>query len=362
MRLKSYTVYNLAEFYQKVAEIAKDVGETLGQPLWFRGHSSDDYTLLPTILRAKEEEEINVFGNYNTERLREDYRIQNYKARVYHITQAKPNNRLEWQALYQHNFGKTRLLDWSESARTALSFALEPFLDPRRREDLTNLRHTIHPSVWILNPKKLNEQVYKHFSEKLVKDALKIVGLDNIALDFVKEFSDSNLYFEISKYGKKDIELDGILNLGLIDEYRNNHAGEIVGLLKQHEFNPFFYLCLRYYVDALPVKIENYMNVPLPPLAILHQYQSERIRAQRGVFTVFPNYICDSSVQNIKKMGFDCRALENLCGSEEYLFEIRLLNPNEIARNLIVSGERKTELYPENEYYVHTLEADKFFV
>lgn len=118
---------------------------------------------------------------------------------------------------------------------------------------------------------------------------------------------------------------------------------------------------MRYYSDALPFLIEDSSNI-LPPLAILHQYQSERIRAQRGVFTIFPNYIMSSGIQRMKSIGYDCRMLENQRYIENCLYKIRILNPNEVAKEILYSGERQTELYPENEYYVHTLEANKFFV
>lgn len=360
MRIKTYTACSLAEFYTRIADITNEAKQIVGQPLWFRGHPYDDYKLLPSLLRSDVEKE-NMDECYNTGLLREDYRVQNYKARVYHIAQTKPGNRIEWMALYQHNFGKTRLLDWSESARTALSFALEPYLDPRPREDLIHLRQTLHPTVWILNPKKLNEKVYGKLTTELVEKAMKAVDLVEEADSVKNDLSKDNHYFEISTGGQSDISLDGILNLGVIDEYRANHAGEIRGLLKEREFNPFFYLCLRYYVDGLPVEIKNYHDIPLPPLAILHQYQSERIRAQRGVFTIFPNYTYGFDVKSIRKLGYDYRAMENMKESKECLCEIRLLDPRRIARELLSSGERRTELYPENEYYAHTLEADRFF-
>lgn len=94
----------------------------------------------------------------------------------------------------------------------------------------------------------------------------------------------------------------------------------------------------------------------------MHQYQSERIRAKRGVFTIFPNYYLQGISKAYKQIGIDCRVLENQSYVEECLFEIRITNPNQIAKELLYSGERRTELYPENEYYVHTLEASKFFV
>lgn len=138
-----------------------------------------------------------------------------------------------------------------------------------------------------------------------------------------------------------------------------NCSHELAKMLEHLEFNPFFYLCLRLYADALPVEVHTGDNI-LPPLAILHQYQSERIRAQRGAFAIFPNYSLDQSAKKYKNLGYDCRMLENQSYIADCLYEIRILNPNQVARDLLYSGERRTELYPENEYYVHTMEAAKF--
>lgn len=374
MIVHKYVVTSLPEFYEVVASIAKENKKIeVGCPLWFRGHPYANYNLIPSIMRKNDiSDGLNGNETYGTKNLREDYRIQNYKARTFHIIPSKPSMKLEWQALYQHNLGKTRLMDWSESARTALSFALEAFIDPRDLKDLDEHRKNVTPTVWVLNPKQLNEKVYDFFSDKenngraieMIGKAIESLGMksksDSIYRELNKTNSKSN-YFSLDLNLKSDIEIDGILNLGVIDELRNNFSGNLKNMIANYEFNPFFYLCLRYYADALPLEIKDIHNI-LPPLAILHQYQSERIRAQRGVFTIFPNYNLSPSVQKIKNIGYDCRILENQDYIKECLYEIRILNPRDIARELIFSGERRTELYPENEYYVHTLEADKFFV
>lgn len=366
MNAHKFVVTGLSEYYKTISNIANQSGLTAGCPLWFRGQAYAHYNLIPSIMRKDDKNDnINSNTTYNTENLREDCRLQNYKARVFHLTSDKPSSRLEWQALYQHNKGKTRLMDWSESARTALSFALESFIDPRELKHLIEERKTITPTVWILDPRKLNNKVFEYFgndrNRDVVAKALQSIGLSGKSADLIKEMSCFNHYFSYNAQTLDDIEIDGIFNLGVIDEQRYTHASELKNMLEKNEFNPFFYLCLKYYVDALPVEVNNMKNM-LPPLAILHQYQSERIRAQRGVFTVFPNYDLSDNIKRIKKIGYDCRMLENQQSIRDCLYEIRILNPNEVAKELLFSGERQTELYPENEFYVHTMEANKFFV
>lgn len=164
MAIHTYTVANLAEYYESITDIAHLDGAKAGTPLWFRGHPYSYYNLLPSIMRMDDtQDQINKNETYGTKKLKEDYRIQNYKARVFHLTPSKPSMKLEWQALYQHNLGKTRLMDWSESARTALSFALEAFINPRELKDLDYHRCNSTPTIWVLNPKRLNEKTYSFF-------------------------------------------------------------------------------------------------------------------------------------------------------------------------------------------------------
>lgn len=344
----SYTAATLSEYYKIVADIAGRENIPAGCPLWFRGHPYTHYKLLPGIMRkADDQDALNRAGTYGTKNLREDYRMQNYKARVFHLISSKPSMRLEWQALYQHNFGKTRLLDWSESARTALSFSLEAFIDPREREDLECLRHSITPTVWVLNPRKLNEKVYDYFESskqgldnlELIEKALKSIRLERIGDRLRSELKRGRKsYFSIDESNQSDIGVDGIINLSVIDMLRNDIGSSLKEMLKNYEFNPFFYLCLRYYNDALPVEIKGMCEF-LPPLAVLHQYQGERIRAQRGVFTIFPNYYLAPGMQRLKKAGYDCRILENQPSIKDCLYEIRIMDPVGVAKELLFSGE-----------------------
>lgn len=367
----NYAATTLSDYYEIVADIAKREKILAGAPLWFRGHPYTHYKLLPGIMRkADDKDALNSEGTYGTKNLREDYRMQNYKARVFHLISSKPSMRLEWQALYQHNFGKTRLLDWSESARTALSFSLEAFIDPREREDLECLRHSITPTVWVLNPRKLNEKVYDYFESSkqgldnlaLIEKALKSIGLEKMSGQLRLELENGRQsYLAIDESNQSDIGVDGIINLSVIDMFRNDIGPSLDKMLQDYEFNPFFYLCLRYYNDALPVEIKSMCEF-LPPLAVLHQYQGERIRAQRGVFTIFPNYYLSSGMQRLKKAGYDCRILENQPSIKDCLYEIRILNPTGVAKELLFSGERRTELYPENQCYINTMEAEGFHV
>ncbi|MDJ0920098.1 MAG: FRG domain-containing protein [Henriciella sp.] len=103
----------------------------------FRGHSSIDYELLPTIYRDAEA------NHYEREMVR-DF-INNCS----HLISTAPRNYIEWLFLMQHHGLPTRLLDWSESALVALFFAVE--------SSNAYTDKNVDSCVWILNPWRLND-------------------------------------------------------------------------------------------------------------------------------------------------------------------------------------------------------------
>lgn len=379
--INQYTASSLGEFFDKISLIKQSCciqnDSPVFSPLWFRGHEYNYYTLLPSIFRQGDVQP-NVNKTYSAVHLGEDYRYQNFKSRAFHQIDSCPESRIEWQEIMQHHFTWTRLMDWSESAVSSLLFALEAFITPL--DDLTNQHRRTHatPVVWVICPYRLNKTVYRTFAPKssssfsLIKAALyDIIHEDHVKRKKVAELIGNELKNNINQYfssydkngGNDKAIIDGIIGLSVIDSYRKNNSSRLYEMLSRYEFNPFFYLLTRYYVDGIGTPVTSIGQ--LPPLAMIHPYHSNRIKAQRGAFTIFP-YYCSAgeglSISDYSAMGTDLRAMEHQLSIRNCLFKIRICNADKVARELLQIGEKRSSIYPELERYANDIEADKYHI
>lgn len=367
--VKKYMISSLSEYYKVISDISdyqKVINgdryhDSLIPKLWFRGNKYGKYGLLPTILRNFYPDCIadNTYGNIN---LREDYRYQHFKARVFHEIDTNPELRSEWLEIYQHHFGNTRMLDWSESAKTALSFAVEPYLDTSENIKVNTERESISPAVWVLNPFALNQKVYDFFCNcdcSLYKRALSDIRLKSYAQQMQEKIKNEKKFFFFD--GERDSEISGIIGLGMLEKYRDSQGARFANCVKSFEFNPFYYLVLRLYTDALPFHIDDVCKM-LPPLAIIQPYHSERIRTQQGTFTVFPNYILSESLKKLsQRRNIDVREMDRQSDIEKCMCKIEVLDAHRIAKELLNSGERVTQLYPDLDKYSQVIETSKYY-
>lgn len=349
---------SLAEIYQCLDEIRNRM-ERDGRKrplLWFRGHAVASYNLDPNIFR-KADYQYNDSLTYSNNHLREDYRFQSFMARNFdRIDYKMPQYVIEWQEVMQHFFTKTRLMDWSESLTVALEFALESFLNPVKDKEVSERCKTEDPIIWILQPDILNRKVYEAFAEDsgLIRKAIQQeraafsrsdVEMSELAEKIREELErekGNGTYYNLK--GKNEQNLNRIIGLSALEVEREAYKGKEMNVLKSFEINPFFYLLLRYYSDGLPVDLGK-----LPPLAVIHPYHSERIKIQRGVFTVFPYYIPDEKMNKVKaKTGeYPSFGMEYMDQCSPYLWKIRIVNPEKVAEELMMTGARRGNLYPD---------------
>jgi len=117
-----------SDLLERIANARQRIGISK-HPAWFRGHSNQEYRLLPSLLRHR-------LGLKHERNL---YAIFRQKAAPF--LEANLNS---WSvlAMMQHHGVPTRMLDWTESLDVALFFAV--------------CENRSHPCIWILNPYRLN--------------------------------------------------------------------------------------------------------------------------------------------------------------------------------------------------------------
>lgn len=370
----TYNAYSMSDVYKILGDIGQNVfkktGDSVGRPFWFRGQEEEQYMLLPSLYRERENK-VNKQSSYSTFSLAEEYRHQNFSARVSHLTHSAPKSRVEWQEVLQHHFGKTRFMDWSESLETAVNFALEPFIDTKDTLNNEIKRAKITPGIWIVDPYALNEHVYDFFADEknyaYVDKALASLfpggaKRRKVGKRIQEELTaNKDIYFNFDDSKVLDVAINGIVSVCVLDEYCHYNAKHMEHRIERREFNPFFYLLVRYYADALPVKAALNKSL-LPPLASIQPYHSERIRTQRGAFTIFPNYYRTGGTKHFSGTRMDILALESQKGICNCLCNIRLCDPVRIAKELIYAGERWPVIYPDIQVYADYLETKKYFV
>lgn len=103
-------------------------------------------------------------------------------------------------------------------------------------------------------------------------------------------------------------------------------------------------MLLRYYSDGIPVKMDE-----LPPLAIIHPYHSQRIKDQKGVFTIFPHYIPSEQMKKLKEAEgseiYPAFGMEYMEECKNCLHSIQIVNPEKVARELRHTGAKRGNLY-----------------
>ena len=236
MSIKEYEAKSISEYLEIISSLKGD-----HEKLWFRGHASHEYRLMPTVYRDP----------YTWES--EVALLHQFKARAARFLDHIPSHEAEWLFIMQHHATPTRLLDWSENALVALAFAVQ--YRKSQHEDKNAV-------VWCLNPIKLN---------------------DNI-------------------------------------NYPSDEHEKIPNICECDDLHKMYFTSVRQKTH---------------PVAIIGPQNTERIIAQKGVFTLFPN-----------RESFDMESLEQ---AENFLVKIVISKDyiEPIKDNLYYIGITESSLFPE---------------
>jgi len=349
---------------------SNDYRQTEPEVLWFRGLDYGGHPLIPSLYRVAELVNTDSTDGENYLKLKyaEDLRTQHYIAKNYHYYSKLPASRLEWLEVMQHHSVKTRVLDWSESAIHSLIFAVEAFLDANRYDNEKRKRQ--FPCVWVLKPQKLNSECFNIIlsnnvlQEKLISElqlTKKELVIFNNKIKECKKFLKRNCS---SKDNSKAImsmkHLENIVNLSSINDEINMNRNRLKQLIFNDEIFPLFYLLSRTYSDGIVVD-----DRTIPPLSVVHPFHSERIKAQKGVFTVFPFYKEQTSKNEadtmFRNMKVDFNAMQYNIAAKNALTKIELVNPEKIACELLSNGINASWLYPELPIVSNEIETHKIY-
>ena len=109
-------------------------------PLWFRGCTNKDYSLVPSLWRPPYELK------------HEQALINAFKQNAVQFLGHRPNSEWEWIFLARHHTVPTRLLDWTESPLVGLYFATHSLEERHNNDDDKD------GALWLLLPTELNKQ------------------------------------------------------------------------------------------------------------------------------------------------------------------------------------------------------------
>ncbi|OZC67023.1 hypothetical protein CH276_07450 [Rhodococcus sp. 06-470-2] len=133
---------------QLMSLVLDDRGDD-SKSLWFRGHSSQDYRLVPKLMREGTRTDKEIYR-------RESRLLARFRERSLPFwPSGYPQGAWEHLFSMQHHGVPTRLLDWSENLLIAAYFAATPTAASSK----TNLDAQPKPTIWTLDPRGWNRQI-----------------------------------------------------------------------------------------------------------------------------------------------------------------------------------------------------------
>lgn len=285
--------------------------------LWYRGHGSTKYKLLPSAMRK--------WGKsaHSRKDLRDHLRaaFEEFKFRLDDASEkidTSSYTACDHLALMQHYGVPTIYLDWTENAITALYFALEAYIDPHKDSEKNNddaVLYIMHPNLYNKARDEMMETYEGNSGMSLDSDMqktkqIKTDALPNLSVDYNK---DKYYMFLLGETDEKKVP-DRISTEGYLAD--GNDA----------------ILCL--------------------PLAIYSSRANMRIRSQYGMFIAFNIFTPPNKSEKFEYMALEDvqNAYLRICKDKSpFMFKIVIRNESkqQIAEWLKAIGVSKEMIYPE---------------
>lgn len=340
-----FHVYSLTEFlfymrycFEQLKDSSKrncNTGQKQNATIWFRGHTSEKYKHIPTVMRKfKKDTRL----RYHTLRSYQQSNFEEFKFRADGAPEMPTGLRFtqsDYIAMMQHYSVATNFLDWTENAFTSLYLALKYYYEKDlKAKDLQYRNVTLslfHPEIY--NYVRLN--ALKHVQENehkpiwLNKYQKKVLRQENLFAKLVPNIS--------TRENEKNFDM---FLLG------DSKADEAVVNMSEHErIN---------YEQSYNTNIKDLFM----PMAVLTSRLNPRIRTQCGCFVAYnlytpPKTISIEKGEKSEESLFDYISLEEIQERKksEAIFMYQIVIDKECCKEVVEwlksLGISRENVYPE---------------
>lgn len=320
-----YMRYCYDELLRSANQNEFHLGSNQKSMVWFRGHTSEAYRTIPTLMRNFDKEAASTYGSLSKYQL---YNYEDFKTKADGVPEMSPGLRFtfsDYLALMQHYGAYTNFLDWTENAFVSLYLALKYFISQSTVKDPYN-RNTVllmfHPGLY---------------------NAVRMSVLDNLTVSMFSENETASKYFDFLLKEREQITTT-IPNLST-DQNENYYGSFLMG---DAVFNKFLKNAgnLNGILDDCLYDIQDIYS----PLAILTSRLNPRIRTQCGCFVAYNLYTHLNINDNNP---FEYVSLESIqerhVDKGIFLYKIVIDKEccQEVAKWLTVSGMSDSNVFPE---------------
>ncbi len=153
-------VSDLSELLESIGKEIQSISENGETQIWFRGHESIDYLLIPSLYRMKDKKKY-FYAEAESRREILESLLDLFKVKAYNapeLIDKMLNDDVRVMAAMQHYTVPTNLLDWTTSVFTAIYFALMVEINEQKSKNEDDA------VIYLLNPIRMNvvrNRIYK---------------------------------------------------------------------------------------------------------------------------------------------------------------------------------------------------------